>query len=150
MATDKRNDPFRTFNFEVQIEGTPVAAFSEVSGLTAEGDPVDYREGTDPANNVRKLVGLRKFTNITLKRGYTQNDTLWRWYVNIANGVRDRRNGSIVLRDEAHTPVLRWNFENAWVNKIEGPTMNATSNEVGIEAVELCHEGLTMEIEPAS
>src|SRR5688572_20189007 len=100
MATDKRNDPFRTYNFEVQIEGTPVASFSEVSGLTAEGDPVDYREGTDAANNVRKLVGLRKFPNITLKRGYTQNDTLWRWYVNIANGVRDRRNGSIVLHDE--------------------------------------------------
>jgi phage tail-like protein len=149
MATDKRNDPFRTFNYEVQIEGTPVAAFSEVSGLTAEGDPVDYREGTDAANNVRKLVGLRKFPNITLKRGYTQNDTLWRWYVNIANGVPDRRNGSIVLHDEAHVPVLRWNFENAWVNKIEGPSMNATSNDVAIEAVELCHEGLTMEIEPA-
>jgi phage tail-like protein len=149
MSTDKRNDPFRSYNFEVQIEGTPVGAFSEVSGLSAEGDPVEYREGIDPANTVRKLVGLRKYTNLTFKRGYTQSDILWRWYANIANGLPDRRNGSVVLRDEAHRPVLRWNFENAWLNKIEGPSFNASGNEVSIESCELCHEGLTMEIEPA-
>jgi phage tail-like protein len=72
MPTDTRNDPFRGFNFRVEIEGLPVAAFTEVTGLTAEGDPVDYREGTDPTNNVRKLVGLRKYSNLMFKRGYTQ------------------------------------------------------------------------------
>ena len=149
MATDTRIDPFRGFNFRVEIEGVPVAAFSEVSGLTAEGDAVDYREGTDPVNNVRKLVGLRKFSNLMFKRGYVQDDSLWRWYQRIAAGQPDRRNGSVVLMNEAHRDVLRWNFENAWINKIEGPSMNATGNEVAVEAMELVHEGLTFEIESA-
>ncbi len=147
MQTDQRLDPFRGFNFVVDIDNTPIAGFSEVGGLTAEGDPTEYREGKDAENHVRKLVGLRKYANLTFKRGYVKDNTLWQWFNNIANGVPDRRNGSIVLMDEAHKPVLRWNFENAWINKIEGPAMNATGNEVAIESMELCHEKLTLEIE---
>lgn len=147
MATDKRIDPYRAFNFEVEIDGTPVGAFSEVSGLTAEGDSVDYREGTDRANTVRKLTGLRKYSNLTLKRGYIQDNTMWQWYANIANGIDDRRNASIILRNENRVGVLRFNAENCWLNKIEGPSFSAAGNDVAIEAIELVHEGLTMEIE---
>ncbi len=150
MATDTRNDPFRGFNFRVEIDGIGVAGFSEVSGLTADGDPTDYREGTDPINNVRKLIALRKFPVMVFKRGYIKDDTLWRWYVRIANGVSDRRNGSVVLQNEAHKDVMRWNFENAWINKIEGPALKGAGNEVAIESMELCHEGLTLELEPAT
>ena len=149
MATDTRKDPFRGFNFRVEIDGLTVAAFSEVSGLTADGDPADYREGTDPDNWVRKLTGLRKFVNIVLKRGYTQDDTLWQWYQRIAQGLPDRRNGSVVLMNEAHRDVMRWNFQNAWINKIEGPGLKASGNEISIESMELCHEGLMLELEPA-
>ena len=74
MATGERRDPFRAFNFQLEIDNIARGAFSECSGLTAEGDAVDYREGTDLQPNVRKLVGLRKYTNITLKRGYTQDN----------------------------------------------------------------------------
>jgi phage tail-like protein len=148
MATDKRTDPFRGFNFRVEIDGITAAAFSEVSGLTAEGDPTEYREGTDATNTVRKLPGLRKYPNLVFKRGYVRDDQLWRWYQRIANGEPDRRNGSVVLMNEAHQDVLRWNFENAWINKIEGPSLKAMGNEVVIESMELSHEGLTMEIEP--
>jgi phage tail-like protein len=147
--TDSRTVPFCSYNFAVEIDGLAVAAFSEVSGLTAEGDPVDYREGTDPVNNVRKLIGLRKYSNIMFKRGYTQNSTLWDWYKRIAEGQPDRRNGSVVLMNEAHRPVMRWNFDNAWINKIEGPGLNASNNEVAIENMELCHEGLSFELETA-
>lgn len=146
MATGERTDPYRGFNFRVEIDKTSVAAFSEVSGLTAEGDPVEYRAGTDVANTVRKLVGLRKYANITLKRGYIQDNALWQWYQNIADGENDRRNGSIVLMDEAGHDVMRWNFENAWINKIEGPAFKASGNEVAIESAELCHEGLRLEL----
>src|SRR5437763_12016158 len=117
MPNDKRNDPFRAYNFEIVIDGVASGAFSEVGGLTAEGDAVDYREGTDMQPNVRKLVGLRKYTNIMLKRGYTQDRSLWTWYVNIHNGVADRRNVTVVLMNEEHQPVLRWHAENAWINK---------------------------------
>src|SRR5437763_10928485 len=108
MPNDKRNDPFRAYNFEIVIDGVASGAFSEVGGLTAEGDAVDYREGSDLQQNVRKLVGLRKYANLTLKRGYTQDKALWQWYTNIMNGVGDRRNVTIVLMNEARQPVLRW------------------------------------------
>jgi phage tail-like protein len=146
MATADRRDPYRTFNFQLEIDGVPLGAFSEVSGLTAEGDPVDYRCGTDVQQNVRKLTGLRKYTNIMLKRGYTQDKSLWNWYANIANGQQDRRNVTIVLMNETRQPVLRWHAENAWVNKIEAPSFKAAGNEIAMESVELVHEGLTIEV----
>jgi len=145
MATADRRDPFRAFNFQLEIDGVPLGAFSEASGLTADGDAVDYREGTDVQQNVRKLPGLRKYTNLTLKRGYTQDRSLWRWYGNIVNGQADRRDVTIVLLNEARQPVLRWHAENAWVNKIEGPSFKAAGNEIAMESVELVHEGLTLE-----
>src|SRR5687767_1749363 len=104
MATGQRIDPVRGFNFEVQIDSTPVASFREVGGLSFTTDPVEYREGTDKPLHVRKLTGLRKFANLTLKRGYTQNHDLWNWYKNVLNGVEDRRNGAIILKDELHAP----------------------------------------------
>jgi phage tail-like protein len=146
MATGTRNDPLRTFNFELVIDNLSSGAFSEVSGLTADGDAVDYREGTDLRSNVRKLPGLRKYTNIMLKRGYTTNRELWDWYMNIVNGVPDRRNVTIVLKNEQRQPVLRWHADEAWINKIEGPGFKAAGNEVAIESVELVHEGLTVEV----
>ena len=146
MATDSRNDPYRAFNFVLEIDNIPKGAFSEVGGLTAEGDSVDYREGTDLQSNVRKLMGLRKYTNVTLKRGYTQDKSLWRWYGNIVNGQADRRDVTIVLLNEARQPVLRWHAESAWVNKIEGPSFKAAGNEIAMESVELVHEGLTIEM----
>jgi phage tail-like protein len=139
-----RIDPYRGYNFRIEIDNTAVASFRECSGLTLSTDPVDYREGKDQALHVRKLTGLRKYTNITLKRGYTQNEDLWNWYKNIVNGVSDRRNGAVVLQDEQHNDVLRWNFMNAWICKWEGPTMNATSNDVAIEALEICPEEIAL------
>lgn len=145
MATSVRTDPFRAFNFRVEFDGLTVGSFSECSGLTAEGDSVDYREGTDIPLTVRKLPALRKYSNVVLKRGYTTNGELWAWYRNIANGVSDRRNGSIILMDEERNEVMRWQVEGAWINKIEAPTFNATANEVAIESCELVHEGLMIE-----
>lgn len=149
MATDKRIDPFRGFNFRVQFIGLTVASFSEVSGLMADGDTADYREGTDPVNTVRKLTGLRKYTTINFKRGYTHDDLLWKWYARIANGADERYHGSVILMNEAHKDVMRWNFENAFVNKMEGPGLKASGNEVAIETLDLVHEGLMLELEPA-
>ena len=89
---------------------------------------------------------MRKYTTLTLKRGYTQDQSLWRWYGNIVNGQPDRRNVTIVLMNEARRPVLRWHAENAWVNKIEAPSFKAAGNEIAMESVELVHEGLTLDI----
>ena len=145
MATGDRTDPFRTFNFKVEFDGLSATNFSEVSGLTAEGDSVDYREGTDRVLTVRKLTALRKYSNITLKRGYTSDTALWDWYKDIVNGKTVRRNGTITLMDEEGSDVMRWTVENAWPNKIEGPSFNASGNEVAMETMELVHEGVVLE-----
>jgi phage tail-like protein len=144
MPTGERTDPFRSFNF--RVEGVQVASFSEVSGLSSDGDAVDYREGTDVALSVRKLSALRKWSNVTFKKGVTQNLDLWNWYRNIVNGVRDRRDCTVVLQNEEHVDVLRWHLENAYVNKYEISTLTASGNDVVVETIELVHEGLTMEV----
>jgi phage tail-like protein len=140
MPTGERKDPFHGFNFRVEIDRSEVAGFREASGLSFNADPVEYREGTDIPLHPRKLTGLRKFANISLRRGFTDNTELWDWYKNILNGVPDRRNGSIILKDEEHTDVLRWDFENGWICKWEGPSLNATMNDVAVESVDICVE----------
>jgi phage tail-like protein len=145
MATGTRKDPFRTFNFRLEIDGLTVGSFRECSGLSADGNSVEYREGTDIPRSVRKLIGLQTYSNITLKRGYTDNAELWNWYRNIVNGVSDRRHGSVILMDEQRKDVMRWSIENMLIKKIEAPSFNATANEVAVESVELVHEGLSLE-----
>jgi phage tail-like protein len=144
MATGDRRDPFRSFNFRVEIDGIALGSFSEVSGLSSDGDIVEYRNGDDVPLHVRKLMGLRKFSNITLKRGYTANRELWTWRNNIVNGLADRRDGSIVLMDEERKEVLRRNFTAGWIHKIDGPSFNAKGNEVSIETVEIVVESLAL------
>jgi phage tail-like protein len=143
--TVERLDPFRTFNFRLEIDDIPVAAFSDVTGLQSDGDVADYRTGMDIPLTNRKLPGLRKFGPIGLKRGMVSDTTLWDWYRNIATGKKDRRNGSVILMDEERNDVLRWNFESAWPNKISASDLKAAGNEVAIESMELIVENIVFE-----
>jgi phage tail-like protein len=141
MATGDRNDPYRGFNFLVEIDGITQAGFQEVSGLDVSTDAVDYREGTDE-NHVRKLSGMNKYSPVTLKRGITDSDELWKWRETVINGKTERKNGSIILRDETGTEALRWNFLAGWPTKWTGPALNSTSTAVAIETLEITHEKL--------
>jgi phage tail-like protein len=142
--TGKREDPYPQFNFLVEIDGIPRAGFTECSGLTTDTDAVDYREGADPTLNVRKLPGLRKYTNIVLKRGYTKDKSLWNWRKRIINGINERRNADIILLDEQRNEVLRWRLREVWISKWDSGPFNAKTGDVAIETVELIHEGLEM------
>jgi phage tail-like protein len=144
MATGDRNDPYAGFNFLVEIDGITRAAFSECSGLSTNSDPIEYREGSEDIT-VRKIPGLKKFANISLKRGMTTDLELWNWRKTVLDGVTERKAGSIVLLNEAREPVLRWNFREGWPTKWEGPAMKATGNEIAIETLEIAHEGLELE-----
>lgn len=139
MPTGTRVDPFRGFNFLVEIDGIAQAGFQEVGGLDASTDAVDYREGTD-APHVRKLPALNKYSPITLKRGITKDDELWKWRETVINGKAERKNGSIVLLDEAGAEQIRWNFSNGWPTKWTGPSFNATGTGVAVETLEITHE----------
>ena len=137
-----RVDPYRGFNFIVEITGIAQAGFQECSGLDTSTDAVDYREGTDP-NHVRKLTGMNKYSPITLKRGITASDELWKWRQTVIDGKTERNSGSIVLLDEAGAEKLRWNFDKAWPSKWTGPSFNSTGNSVAVETLELTHEEVT-------
>src|SRR3989442_6029901 len=103
-----RLDPYKNFNFRVEIDGITIAGFSECTGLSSEVAVIEYREGGD--HSVRKLPGLAKFGDLTLKRGVTKSNDLQNWHRNIINGLPDRRNGSVILLDDQKNHAVRWNF----------------------------------------
>jgi phage tail-like protein len=139
--TGSREDPYRGFNFIVVIKGAALAGFNEAC-LSVEGDIIEDRKGSDAALTARKLPGLRKFGNITLRRGYTIDQDLWQWHRNVLDGMDDRRSGAIEVLDEERNRLTEWRFENGSISKYEGPTLNARGTEVAIESIEIAHEGL--------
>lgn len=146
MPDRNRMDPLLGYNFRVEIDGVTAAAFREASGLTFETDPVEYREGDEARLHVRKLYGLRKFTNISLKRGITTDAQLYAWHAQILNGGAGLRDGAVVLLDELRRDKLRWRFINGFISKWEGPTLNATANDVGIEMIEIAVDRVEMTV----
>lgn len=139
-----RVDPYAHFNFLVEIDGITQAGFQEVSGLGAEIAVVEYREGDDKTRTVRKLPGLIKYSPIVLKRGFTQDRSLWNWFKTVLDGTVQRANGVITLLDNARTPVLRWRFREGWPSKWEAAYLNAKTNDVAIETLVIEHEGIEL------
>jgi phage tail-like protein len=142
-GSGERDDPFTSFNFIVDIQGMR-AGFAEVGGLTTETDIVEYREGSEDIT-VRKIPGKRKYTQISLKRGFTKSKDLWEWRKKVIQGQTQRLSGTITLLDESRKPALVWRFFEGWPSKWEGPAMNAKNNDIAIETLEIAHEGLELE-----
>lgn len=138
-------NPFKNFRFKVEIDNLLSAAFSEATVADSTTDAIDYREGTDPLH-VRKLSGLTKYGNITLKRGVTDSMELYEWKKTIeetgAESKTARRNVSITVVDDEGNDKARWEITNAWPTKYDPSDMNAKGNEVVIEVLELVHEGI--------
>ncbi len=138
-----RVDPYKNFHFRVEVDGLTVAGFSECIGLETEVAVIEYREGAD--NAVRKLPGLAKIGDVTLKRGITKSNELQNWHRNILNGVPDRKDVAVILLDDERAPVVVWRLRHAFPRKWQGPTLRANGNEVAIESLELSCEGLERE-----
>lgn len=138
-----RNDPLRNFRFRLEIDGIQAAAFSDVAIAEVATDAVDYREGTDPMH-VRKLSGLTKYGNITLKRGITDSLEISNWHKQIIAGQiqSNRKQVAIVVVDEAGADKARFVVSEAWPTKYHPSDLNAKGNEVYIEMLELVNEGL--------
>lgn len=136
-----RKDPFRNFRFRLEIDGIEQAGFSDASGFDITVDPIDYREGNEPTH-VRKLPGLTKYGNVTLKWGVTDSMELYNWNKAIVNGDIQRKNLAIVVIDEAGDDKARWEVVEAWPTKYTPTTLNAKGNEVAIETLEIANEGV--------
>lgn len=143
MPAPSRRDPYKNFRFDVDIDGTR-AGFASVSGLAAEAEVIEYRQGSDGFTSSRKLPGRVKYPNVTLRRGVTTDHFLWDWWKTILAGLVQRRNVQIILLDDDRNEVLRWLLSEAWIAKIEVSDLDAEGNEVAIESIELAHEGLEL------
>jgi phage tail-like protein len=136
-----RVDPYKNYRFKIEIQGIIEAGFMECSGFGSEVQVIEYREGGDPTN-ARKLPGMSKYPDITLKWGITDSLKLYQWHLDALNGKVQRQNGSIVILDEADPSLVkaRWNFFNAWASKYVGPSLNAKGNDIAIDTFTLVCE----------
>jgi phage tail-like protein len=138
-------EPYLSTWFAIEFQGQIVGAFHECAGLSSEHEVVEWRaSGPQGEQLIRKIPGRIRWGNIVLRRGVTAAVDLWEWRKLVERGELDiaRRNGSIVLFNARRDEVGRWDIFNAWPCRISGPSLNATTDEVAVEELELTHEGI--------
>ena len=137
--------PLPVFHFQVEWGGTRLG-FSEVSGLSVETTPIEYRDGMSPVYSVTKMPGIVKYGDITLKRGVMNADNdFFDWLNATKMNKPERRDLTISLLNEEHEPVMTWKVKNAFPIKIESPGLKSDGNEVAIETLVLANEGISIE-----
>jgi phage tail-like protein len=149
MSFSLRNDPLAAFRFRVEIDeitaprGMIEAGFTDCSGLHAETDTVEYREG-GRNGTVLRFRGQTHFAPLVLRRGLATSSAFWDWYVAVMAGAVQRRNGAIILLDASGVPALAWDIRGAYPVKWSGPELRAEAGAVAIESIELAHQGFSM------
>ena len=139
------NWPLPKFYFQVKLDSDEMA-FQEVSGLDAEAQIIEYRHGNSKEFSTIKMPGIKKFSNVTLKKGvFVKDNKFWDWYNEIQMNVIKRKTVTISLLDEQGNPTMVWTLANAWPTKITATDMKSDSNETAIETLEIAHEGLRIE-----
>lgn len=143
-----RKVPYGAFNFIVNFDGAEAfGGFSDASGLGSEITVAEYRYGNDSENHVRKIPGVHKVGDVTLKRGIVSSGPLWNWIRETrTTGVNAQKNVSITLLDEARNPVQVWLLRGVIPMKYTGPTLAAKGGgDVAMEELVLSAEGLEIE-----
>lgn len=136
--------PISKFRFEVKWDSN-VMSFQEVSGLDVEAQPIEYRHGDSPSFSAIKMPGIKKYGNVTMKKGvFAKDNKFWEWFNQIKMNTVTRIPITISLLDEGGKPTMVWHLSNAWPTKITGTDLKADGNEVAVETVEIAHEGLTI------
>ena len=146
-----RDRPYAQFNFLVDL-GTgetdgPEAGFQECSTIGMSVDVIEYRNGNEKENNPRKLTGLNKVTDVTLKRGIIGSLNLYKWLDQIRNGDQAAlRTVTISLQNEDHTAVVQtWKLLRARITKHTSGPFNAKGTDVAMEELTLAYERLELE-----
>src|SRR5688572_30546184 len=144
-----RVTPFGAFNFLVNLNGPigedqPLGGFSDVSGLSNEITIAEYRNGNDKPNHVRKVPGVHKVGDVTLKRGIVSSMDLWNWIAQTqVEGVGAKRTVVITLQDEGGHPVQKWTLGGVVPMKYTGPTLAAKGGgDVAMEELVLSSESM--------
>ena len=138
----KNTWPLVKFAFSVRI-GSAEGLFQEVTGLNAETQIIEYRKGNSKVFSTVKMPGIKKYGNITLKKGIFKDDkAVWTLYDAVNNNTFEPKTLVISLLDEQQKVAMSWTVLNASPEKMTPPDLNADANEVAIESIELGHEGL--------
>jgi phage tail-like protein len=133
--------------FGIEIDGVTIAQFREVGGVQSTVQVIEHRENTkDGQHVIKKLPGNRASGDITLRRGKTSDEGLWKWFKQVQDGDIEgaRRNGSVVLFDFQRGEIARFNFHNGWPQKLSITNLAAPGNEVLIEECIITHEGIAL------
>jgi phage tail-like protein len=146
-----RVTPYGAFNFLVNLNGPvgpeePLGGFSDVSGLGTEMTVAEYRNGNDAENHVRKVPGVHKVADVTLKRGIVNSADLWQWIDDVRRtGINAQRQVVITLRDETGADVQSWTLRGVIPLKYTGPTLAAKGGgDVAMEELVLSAEALEL------
>ena len=138
--------PVPKFHFKVTIGDKGEVVFQEVSGLDTEYDAMEYRAGNSVDFSTVRMPGIRKASDITLKKGMFKNDSaLFDYFMGVQMNTIQRETVTIQLLDEEHNPMFTWTLKNAYPLKLTGTDMNEQSSEVAVEEIVLAHEGLSFE-----
>jgi phage tail-like protein len=137
--------PLPKFHFKVEVEGGISASFQEVSGLDTEVDVVEYRHGDSPEFSTIKMPGLRKSSDVTLKKGtFTGDIGFYDWFVQNNMNTIERRTVQIMLLNEGGDAEIIWTLTNAFPKQVQGTDLNSQSSDVAVETLVLAHEGLAI------
>jgi phage tail-like protein len=135
-------DPYRAYNFKLQIQGVTEGHFTECSGLGVDVQPIRYREG-GAGQVVHVIPGPVSYSDIVLRYGLTSSTELWQWLLTAVRGTVQRRNVSILMLDSSGaTEVVRWDVTNAWPARWRGAPLDALAKEIAIESLTLVFETL--------
>jgi phage tail-like protein len=130
-------------HFVVQLGAPNPTPVTVVSGIEADTPAVLMSEGNNAASAL-KTPGQASYPNLVLTRPLTGDLTLWQWMLNSINGPVVKRTITVILLDSTESPVIQWTFKNAFPVRWAGPLLNALSNEVAMETLEIAHEGFTI------
>ncbi len=148
MAGEKQEPPWPVpkFHFRATFGDKGEIAFQEVSGLDTEYDIIEYRKGESDGFSTVKMPGLRKGSDVTLKKGTFKGDTaLYDYFNEVKMNTIARQTVTIQLLDEEHNPMFTWTLRNAFPMKVTGTDLDAENNEIDVEEIVLAHEGLSFE-----
>lgn len=144
-AQNQSSWPLSAFSFRVNWGGQKNILFQEVSGLDTETQVIEYRHSNSPQYSTIKMPGIKKFGNVTMKKGiFRKDDDFWKWYSSITMNTTERITVVVQLLDESGKPTMTWTLANAWPTKISSPTLKSDGNEVAIQTIEIAHEGITI------
>jgi phage tail-like protein len=139
-----QDDVFQGSFFALEIDGVKLAWFTGASGISLEFDVTTFKEGNGKTVVERKRAGRPKYSEITLKRGYTTNTAVMDWFNEVVDAAKPtpRKTASIVLFDRQQKEVARFNLEQCWPSKLGISDLSSGSDDVMVETLTIQHEFL--------